>query len=46
MDAHMCSCCTTIESRTHIIGECETYKEERDVIVDMRKSDGYDMVEF
>ena len=26
------------ESRTHIVGECEMYKEERDVLeVEMRK---------
>ena len=28
----MCSCGTTIESRTHIVGECEIYKEERDAL--------------
>ena len=27
MDAHMCPCCTTTESRTHIVEECEICKE-------------------
>ena len=30
-DAQMCPCCKA-ESRTHIVGECEMYKEERDVL--------------
>ena len=29
---HMSPCGTTMESRTHIGGECEIYKEERDVL--------------
>ena len=29
---HMCPCGTTIESRTHIVGECEIRKEERDAL--------------
>ena len=29
VDAHMCPCGTTIESRTHTIGECEIHKEGR-----------------
>ena len=33
-DAHMCPCGTTIKSRTHIVEECEMYKEERDVLRD------------
>ena len=45
MDAHMCPCGTTIESRIHIVGEI--YKEERDVSDDeMRKLDECDMEEF
>ena len=36
--ANMCPCGTTIESRTHIIGEREIYKEERDALKpEMRK---------
>ena len=31
VDTHLCLCGTTIESRTRIIGECEIYKEERNV---------------
>ena len=30
-DAQMCPCGKAVESRTHIVGECEIYKEERDV---------------
>ena len=30
--ANMCPCGTTLESRTHIVGECEIYKEERDAL--------------
>ena len=32
IDAQMCPCGKAIESRTHIVGECEMYKEERDVL--------------
>ena len=32
----MFPCCTTIESRAHIVGECEIYKEER-YVLGMRK---------
>ena len=35
----------TIESRTHIVRECEIYKEERDAL-EMRKVDECDMEEF
>ena len=31
-DAQMCPCGKAAESRTHIVGECEIYKEERDVL--------------
>ena len=35
---NMCPCDTTIESRTHIVGECEIYKEEQDGLEEeMRK---------
>ena len=43
---NMYPCGTTIESRTHIVGECETYKEERDALEEMRKFDVCDMEEF
>ena len=34
-------------SRTHIVGECEIYKEEQDVLQEnMRGLDEYDMEEF
>ena len=31
--------CATVESRNHIVGEREIYKEERDVLEEMRKID-------
>ena len=43
VDAHVCPCGTTIGSRAHIVGECEIYKEERDVLEEMRKLDEYAM---
>ena len=33
-DARMGPCCKEIEGRTRIMGECEMYKEERDVLRD------------
>ena len=36
---NMCPCGTTIESRTHVVGECEIYKEERDTLEEMKKVD-------
>ena len=34
----MCPCGTTIESRAHIVGECEIHKEEREALEEeMRK---------
>ena len=39
-------CGTTTESRSHIVGGCEIYKEERDVLEGMRKSKVCDMGEF
>ena len=38
----MCPCGKAIESRTHIVGKCEMYKEERDVLKDMKKVDECD----
>ena len=35
-----------IESRTHIVGECEVFKEERNALAEMRKLDVCDMEEF
>ena len=47
MDAHMCPCGTTIESKTHIVGECDAYKEERDALEEgIRKLDDCNMEEF
>ena len=47
MAANMCPCGTTIESRTHIVGECEIYKEGRDVLQEeVRKLDVFDIAEF
>ena len=40
-DAQMCPCGKAKESRTHIVGEM--YKEERDVLEEMRKIDECDM---
>ena len=42
---NMCPCGTTLESRTHIVGRCEIYKEEWDAL-EMRKFDVCDMEEF
>ena len=40
-------CGKAIESRTHIVGECEIYKEERDVLEkEMRGIDECDTEEF
>ena len=47
IDAQMCPCGKAIESRTHIVGECEMYKEERDVLEEeTREIDECDMEEF
>ena len=35
----MCTCGKAVESRTHIVGECEIFKEERDVLEEMRSID-------
>ena len=43
----MYPCGKAVESRTHIVGERETYKEERDLLlVKMRKIDECDMDKF
>ena len=44
---NMCPCGTTIESRTHIVGQCEICKEERVALEEgMRKLDVCDMEEI
>ena len=44
VDAQMCPCGKAIERRTHIVGECEIYKEERDVSEEeLREIDEYDI---
>ena len=44
VDAQLYSCGKTIESRTHIAGECEMYNEKRGVLEgDMRATDEGDM---
>ena len=47
MATNMCPCGTTIMSRTHIVRECEIYKEERGELEEgMRKLDECDMEEI
>ena len=47
MDAHMCLCGATTESRTHIVGECKyTRRNGFGVEEEMRKLDECDMEEF
>ena len=47
VDALLCPYGKAIESRTHIVGECEVYKEERDALEEeMREIDECDMEEF
>ena len=43
--AQMCPCVKAVESRTHLVGECEICKEERDLL-EMRKIDECDMEKF
>ena len=46
-DAQMCPCGRAVESRTHIVGECEIYKEERELLEEeMRKIDECGMEKF
>ena len=44
-DAQMCPCGKAQETRTHFVGECEMYKEERDVL-EMKKMGECDMEKF
>ena len=47
MATNVCPCGTTIESRIHIVGECEIHMEERDALEEgTRKLDVCDMEEF
>ena len=39
IDAQMCPCGKAMESRTHMVGECEMYKEERNVLGEEKKGD-------
>ena len=40
VSTNMCPCGTTTEGRTHVVGECEICKEERDALEEeMRKLD-------
>ena len=43
MATNMCPCGTTIESWTHIVGECEIWKEEWDALEEMKKLDVCDV---
>ena len=46
-DAQMCPCGKANESRTHIVGEGEMYKEERAVLEEgTRQRDEHDMEKF
>ena len=45
-DAQMCPCGKAVESRTLTVGECEIYKEGRDVLEGMTKIDECDMETF
>ena len=46
-DKQNCSCGKAIESRTHIVAECELYQEERDVLEgEMRDLDKSGMKSF
>ena len=42
----MCPCGKAVESKTHIVGECEIYKEDLDVLEEMRKMDECGMETF
>ena len=42
----MCHCGKKRKSRTHIVGECEICKEERDASEEMTKIDDCDMEKF
>ena len=38
-DTQLCSCGKAIEGKTLIVEKCELYKEEREVLKEMRKTD-------
>ena len=42
----MCPCGKAVERRTHVVGKREMYKEERDVLEEMRKTDECEMEKF
>ena len=42
----MCRCGKAKESRPHIVGACDMYKEELDVLEEMRKIDECGMEKF
>ena len=44
--AQMCPCGKAVESRTHIVGGCEIYMEDRDVLEEMRTMDECNMEKF
>ena len=46
MATSVCPRGTTIERRTHIVGECEMHLEERDALEEEMKLDVCDMEEF
>ena len=47
MATNMCPCGATIESWTHMVGECEMFKEKRDALEEeRRKIDACDMEGF
>ena len=46
MATNMIPCGTTIESRTHIVGYCEIYKEERGALEEMRNLNVCEMEEL
>ena len=47
LQTNVCPCGMTLESRTHIVEECEIYKEERDALEEnIRRLDVCDMEEF
>ena len=42
----MCPCGKAVERRTHVVGKREMYKEERDVLEEMTKTDECEMEKF
>ena len=43
---HRCALVAKQQSRTHTVGECETFKDKRDVFEEMRKLDECGMEKF